>query len=727
MNIRPILLFTASLAIGSCVYGATLSLNDYCDIKTASPASVKEMTPMADGESYSCISDDGSSIDVYSYKTGKKTKTLFSVESILGDLKISDFDGYVLSENERYILLWNDVEKIYRNTFRAQYYVYDIGRKTLKSVSDKGAQQGALFSHDGRMVAYQRDNNIFISNLDYGTDIAVTADGKRNEIIYGTPDWGYEEEFGVLNTMRWSSDNNTLAFIRFDEKNVPAYSFDNYRSYCDDDPLGDPYPESYTYKYPLAGYPNSIVSVHSYDLNTKTIKKMDLPIEPTDYVPSMEFDGAGNDLMVMILNRDQNHLELYKVNPGSTVAHRVLEQRSKAWLSPAAYQMVEYSKDSFVIGSEESGYRHLYQYDYSGRLIRQITKGDFNVTRYYGCNVAKGTYYVQTTSLGATSRTVAAADTKGNIKLLHGQKGTENAWFSRNFSYYLRSWSNSVTPPVYEIYSISGKKIQTVEDNSSYAAKYSSAPKMEFTTVPNASGEMMNAYIIKPDGFDPSKKYPLVMYQYNGPDSQEVLDKWRMEGIFYIASRGYVVAAVDGRGTGNRSREWANAVYCHLGRYETADQIAGAKELARLPYIDPSKMACFGWSYGGYMTLMELSDDSNPFKCGVAMAPVTDWRFYDSIYTERYMLTPQQNKTGYDEASALDRTESMKRRLLIMSGTSDDNVHYYNTLKYTSKLNFEGTLFDMMSFTGFEHSLRMCNARARLFNKVVDFLDTNLK
>lgn len=728
MNIKYILLTSFALTSGYfSANGEKLTINDYCDVKIAAPKDVKKMNPLADGQSYSCISDDGASIDVYSYKTGKKIKTLFSVNSIKGDLKISDFDGYSISENEKYILLWNDVEKIYRHTFRAEYYVYDIARATMKRVSTKGPQQGAVLSHDGRCVAYQRDNNIFVANLDYGNDNPITTDGKRNEIIYGTPDWGYEEEFSVLNTIRWSADDNMLAFIRFDESKVPAYSFDNYRSFCDDDPIGDPYPEAYTYKYPLAGYPNSVVSVHSFDLNTKTMKKMDLPIGETDYVPSMEFDGQGKDLMVMILNRDQNHLELYKVNPGSTVAKRILSQTSKAWLSPQAYQMVDYGVSSFVIGSEESGYRHLYQYDYSGNLLKQLTRGEFNVTEYYGYDSRQGKYYIQTTSLGAINRNVASVDSRGNLKLLHDMEGTESAWFSKNFDYYLRSYSSSTTPPVYEIYSASGSKIQTVEDNAEYAAKYKSAPKMEFLKVKNADGQEMNAYIIRPSDFDASKQYPLLMYQYNGPDSQEVQNRWRMEGIFYIASQGYVVAAVDGRGTGNRSREWANAVYCDLGRYETLDQLAGASHFSSLPYVDSERTACFGWSYGGYMTLMELTNPACKFKCGVSMAPVTDWRWYDSIYTERYMKTPQQNKSGYDSASAMNYTENLNTRLLIMSGTSDDNVHYYNTLKYTSKLNYEGKLFDMMSYTGFEHSLRMCNARARLFDKVVNFLDSNLK
>lgn len=721
------MLGSAAIAGGSQAFASSLSINDYCDVKIAAPKSVKEMTPLSDGESYACISDDEKSVEVYSYKTGKLTKTLFSVDNISGPLKIAEFEGFTISNNEKYLLIWNNSEKIYRNTFKAEYFVYDIARKTLKKVSEGGLQQGATLSHDGRMVAYQRDNNIFISNLEYGTDVAVTTDGERNKIIYGTPDWGYEEEFGVLNTMRWNYDDSLLAFIRFDETDVPAYSFDNYRSYCDEDPLGDLYPESYTYKYPLAGFPNSVVSVHSYNLNTKATKKMDLPIGETDYVPSMEFDGKGENLMVMLLNRDQNHLDLYKVNPGSTVSQLILTQTSSAWLSPQAYQMVDYAADDFVIGSEESGYRHLYLYNYNGVLIRQLTSGDFNVTDFYGRDAAKGLFYVQTTSLGAINRNVGVVDKNGRLSLLHNEEGWEDAWFSSNFSYYLRKYSNSLTPPEFSVYSISGKKLQTVESNADYASKYANAPKMEFLTVKNAVGQEMNAYIIKPSDFDPSKRYPLMMYQYNGPDSQEVLNKWRMEGIFYVASQGYIVAAVDGRGTGNRSRVWANSVYKRLGQDEVADQLAGAEYFSSLPFVDASRTSCFGWSYGGYMTLMELSDLKCKFVCGVSMAPVTDWRLYDSIYTERYMLTPNQNMAGYEAASALNKTEDMTRQLLIMSGTSDDNVHYYNTLKYTSKLNYEGKLFDMMSYTGFEHSLRMCNARARLFDKLVNYLDSKLK
>lgn len=728
MNTTHKLLAASVVACSSYIgaSAASLSVQDYCDVNISAPASVKEMTPLADGEQYAAISDDGKSIETFSYKTGKKTGVLFDINTVKGEIKIKDFDGFNISDNGRKILLWNNKEKIYRHSFRAEYYVFDTMRQTLARVSTGGAQRGAVLSHDGRMVAYVRGNNIFISNLDYQTDKAITTDGKENVIINGVPDWGYEEEFGIENTIRWSSDDNTLAYVKFNEEKVPAYSFDDYKSFCSSDPLSDPYPESYTYKYTLPGYPNSIVSVHAYDLNTMATKKMDIPMSDTDYIPSMEFDGNGTSLMVMTLNRDQNSLHLYAVNPGSTVARQVLTESSKTWLSNYSFQMVKYYKDFFVIASDRSGYRHLYQYGYSGNLIKQLTSGDFNVTKYYGYDPAGKRHYMQTTSLGAINRSVAYIDAQGKLKLIFGESGTEKAWFSRNFRYFLRYFSTAQIPPVYTICTNEGKKVVDVENNASYAAKYAAAPKMEFLKVPNAVGEEMDAFIIKPTGFDPSKKYPVLTYQYNGPESQLVLNDWKIDGIFYLASKGFVIGCVDGRGTGNRSRAWADAVYKQLGVYEAADQVAGAKYFAALPYTDAEKVACFGWSYGGYMTLMELTEDGNPFKAGISMAPVTDWKYYDSIYTERYMLTPQQNPEGYRASSALERSLKMNRKLLIMSGTSDDNVHIYNTLKYTSKLGFEGTLCDMMVFTGFEHSLRMCNAREMLFRRVEEFLNNNL-
>lgn len=716
----------AAVTMCATATAAPLTVADYCQPDLTRPVSVKTPMPLADGASYSAISADGRSIESYSFKTGKKLETLFSLDAQKGDVKIDSFDGYSISDNGRKIMLWQETSKIYRHSFYAEYYVYDTFRGTMQRVSTGGPQRGATMSHDGLQVAYMRDNNLWISNLDYGTDKAITKDGQTNKVINGIPDWVYEEEFGMQTAMAWNGQDNMLAFIRFDESEVPVYSFDNYKSYCDADPLTDVYPESYSYKYPLAGYPNSTVTVLAYHVDNQTVKQMDIPIGK-DYVPSMEFDGTGTNLMVMTLNRDQNSLKLYKVNPGSTVSKVIYTETSDAWLSPSAYQMGEYGAKSFYIGSEKSGYRHLYEYDYNGNCLRQVTKGEWNVTNFYGCDPRTGTVYVQTTQLGPINRNIAAVERTGKTTILNNTPGTENAWFSSDCRYFLRSYSNAVTPPVFTLCDSRGKQLTEVENNAQYAAKYASAPKKEFLQIPNAEGEMMDAFIIKPADFSSSNKYPLLMYQYNGPDSQEVLNAWRMEGIYYLASQGYVVVAVDGRGTGNRSRQWATSVYRRLGQLETKDQLAGAKWMKQQSYIDPQRTACFGWSYGGYMTLMELGDPDCTFKAGVAMAPVTDWRFYDSVYTERYMTTPQQNESGYDAASALNRTQHLKGRLLIMSGTSDDNVHFYNTLKYTSKLYSQGTVFDMMALTGFEHSLPKCNARTMLFKKICDFLDHNVR
>ncbi len=716
----------AAVTMCATATAAPLTVADYCQPDLTRPVSVKTPMPLADGASYSAISADGRSIESYSFKTGKKLETLFSLDAQKGDVKIDSFDGYSISDNGRKIMLWQETSKIYRHSFYAEYYVYDTFRGTMQRVSTGGPQRGATMSHDGLQVAYMRDNNLWISNLDYGTDKAITKDGQTNKVINGIPDWVYEEEFGMQTAMAWNGQDNVLAFIRFDESEVPVYSFDNYKSYCDADPLTDVYPESYSYKYPLAGYPNSTVTVLAYHVDNQTVKQMDIPIGK-DYVPSMEFDGTGTNLMVMTLNRDQNSLKIYKVNPGSTVSKVIYTETSDTWLSPSAYQMGEYGVKSFYIGSEKSGYRHLYEYDYNGNCLRQITKGEWNVTNFYGCDPRTGTVYVQTTQLGPVNRNIAAVERTGKTTILNNTPGTENAWFSSDCRYFLRSYSNAVTPPVFTLCDSRGKQLTEVENNAQYAAKYASAPKKEFLQIPNAEGEMMDAFIIKPADFSASNKYPLLMYQYNGPDSQEVLNAWRMEGIYYLASQGYVVVAVDGRGTGNRSRQWATSVYRRLGQLETKDQLAGAKWMKQQSYIDPQRTACFGWSYGGYMTLMELGDPDCTFKAGVAMAPVTDWRFYDSVYTERYMTTPQQNESGYDAASALNRTQHLKGRLLIMSGTSDDNVHFYNTLKYTSKLYSQGTVFDMMALTGFEHSLPKCNARTMLFKKICDFLDHNVR
>ena len=719
---------TISLLLLMAIFiaNAELTISDYCDLSLSTPAGIKEITPLPDGESFAAISDDGRSIEKFSYKSGKKTGEIFSLDAVKGDLRIEDFEGFKISDNGKKILLWNDSEKIYRYSYRAEYYVFDTFRSTLARVSEKGKQRGATISHDGRYVAYERDNNIWISNLDYKTDNPVTEDGKIGEIINGIPDWSYEEEFDMQTAMCWNADDTVLAYLKFNESEVPEYRFDQYRGYCSPDPLGDLYPSTYSYKYMLPGYKNSQVNAYAYNLDNRTTKKMDLPLAQDDYIPSFAFGADGSRLMVTVLNREQNLLKIFNVNPASTVSKLILTEESSTWLSPSVYSDIHYAANDFVFCSERTGYKQLYIYDYNGALKRTLTKGDFNVTKYYGKD-SKGIHYLQTTALGPTCRSVVSVDPKGVIKNLTGNSGTSSAAFSANMTYFVKTFSSSTVPPQYTICTAAGTKVADLEMNEAYAAKYRNAPKMEFLKIKNDAGEEMNAYMIKPTNFDSGKKYPLLMYQYNGPESQEVLDRWRMEGIFYLASQGYVVACVDGRGTGNRTESWAKCVYLNLGDFETRDQLAAVNYLSTLPYIDKNRLGCFGWSYGGYMTLMELGAKNSPLKAGVAMAPVSDWRFYDGIYTERFMRTPITNVSGYEKSSALNTTSDMNSKLLIISGSDDDNVHMYNTLKYTSKLSSEGKICDMMIYAGFEHSLRMCDARVQLFRKIADFLNNNLK
>lgn len=714
-----ILLFTV-LSIN-----AQLTISDYCDVKLSSPKGIKAITPLSDGESFAAISDDGKSIEKFSYKTGKKTGEIFNLTTVKGDLKIDDFEGFKISDNGKKILLWNNSEPIYRYSIRAEYYVYDTFRSTLAKVSDKGLQRGATMSHDGRYVAYERDNNIWISNLDYKTDIAITTDGEKGKIINGIPDWSYEEEFDMLTAMRWNGDDTVLAYIRFDESEIPEYRFDQYKGFCDQDPLSDLYPNTYSYKYQLSGYPNSTVSVHAYNLDNRTTKKMDIPMASDDYIPSIEFGADGSRLMVMVLNKLQNSLKLHNVNPASTVSKIILTEESSTWISPDVYQSTVYNSNDFIFCSERSGYKHLYIYDYNGTLKRTLTKGDYNITKYYGSD-RKGVHYMQSTILGPIYRSIISVDAKGVVKNLTGNTGSSSAAFSANRDYFVKTFSSSSVPTQYSICNNTGTQLAELEMNREYAAKFAKAPRMEFLKVKNDAGQDMNGFVIKPLDFDPNKKYPLLMYQYNGPESQEVLDRWRMEGIFFLASQGYFIACVDGRGTGNRNSEWTKCVYMNLGILETQDQLAAVRHFASQPYIDDKRLGCFGWSYGGYMTLMEAGTKNSPLKAGVAMAPVSHWRFYDGIYTERFMQTPSANPTGYFNSSPLNHTQDVNASLLVVSGTDDDNVHVYNTLKYTSKLSAEGKICDMMIYAGYEHSLRMCDARVQLFRKINDFLKNNL-
>ena len=688
------------------------------------PSSPVEYVYMPDGLTYLTLNNNGKSIVKYDIKTGKEIETVIDVAKTRG-AKIDAIEGFELSQDGSKLLVYTDKQMIYRRSFKASYYVYEIKRNMLVALSENFThQQAPVFSPDARVVAFVVDNNIYLNKLDYNTEIAITTDGKINEVINGVPDWVYEEEFTTNNSMTWSPDNMTLCFIKYNEKSVKDYTMQLYKGTCNPKRQYEFYPGEFKYKYPVAGEVNSVVSVHSYDVETRKIKKVALPDDRIEYIPRIAYGHDATRLIVTTLNREQNRMEIYAVNPKSTVVKSIYVEESDSWIAPETYETIKYYPDYFILNSDKDGYSHIYQYSYSGNLMRKVTSGQYEVTDFYGFDNL-GNAYFQSTITGELNRVVSKLDRKGNIVHLSDEQGTASAVFSPAMNYAMLNYSNITTPPVYKIIDIKGKEIRVLEDNASYAATYKSVPQKEFFKV-KSNGIELNGVMLKPADFDTSKKYPLIMTQYSGPGSQQVRNRWQMDWEYYAVTQGFIVVCVDGRGTGFRGNEFERVVYKQLGYYETIDQLAAAKHVSSLSYVDSKRIGICGWSYGGYETLMAISHKQSPFAAAVAIAPVTDWRYYDTIYAERYMLTPQSNEEGYDAGSPIKLANNVKCPLLLMSGTADDNVHFQNTIEYVSQLQSNGILCDMLIFPNMNHSINHCNARSLVYAKMIDYFKRNM-
>ena len=688
------------------------------------PSSPVEYVYMPDGLTYLTLNNNGKSIVKYDIKTGKEIETVIDVAKTRG-AKIDAIEGFELSQDGSKLLVYTDKQMIYRRSFKASYYVYEIKRNMLVALSENFThQQAPVFSPDARVVAFVVDNNIYLKKLDYNTEIAVTTDGKINEVINGVPDWVYEEEFTTNNSMTWSPDNMTLCFIKYNEKSVKDYTMQLYKGTCNPKRQYEFYPGEFKYKYPVAGEVNSVVSVHSYDVETRKIKKVALPDDRIEYIPRIAYGHDATRLIVTTLNREQNRMEIYAANPKSTVVKSIYVEESDSWIAPETYETIKYYPDYFILNSDKDGYSHIYQYSYSGNLMRKVTSGQYEVTDFYGFDNL-GNAYFQSTITGELNRVVSKLDRKGNIVHLSDEQGTASAVFSPAMNYAMLNYSNITTPPVYKIIDIKGKEIRVLEDNASYAETYKSIPQKEFFKV-KSNGIELNGVMLKPADFDTSKKYPVIMTQYSGPGSQQVRNRWQMDWEYYAVTQGFIVVCVDGRGTGFRGNEFERVVYKQLGYYETIDQLAAAKHVSSLSYVDSKRIGICGWSYGGYETLMAISHNQSPFAAAVAIAPVTDWRYYDTIYAERYMLTPQSNEEGYDAGSPIKLANNVKCPLLLMSGTADDNVHFQNTIEYVSQLQSNGILCDMLIFPNMNHSINHCNARSLVYAKMIDYFKRNM-
>ena len=695
--------FLLSLAIIGSVSAQNgskrVDLKEITDGKFRQVTAIGEMRSLPDGEHYTAMNKDRSMIIKYSYRTGNPVDTLFNARTAR-ESTFDDFDGYDISSTGHHILVWRETEPIYRRSFKATVYDYDVRRNYVKPLSDsKNKQMIPTYSPDGRMCAYVVDNNIWVRKFDYDTEVQVTKDGELNKILNGITDWVYEEEFAVTNLMAMQMYGTGL------------------------------YPGYYNFKYPKAGENNSKVTVHSYSVATKDIKELKVPVEADSYIPRIIFTTNSDQLAVMTLNRQQNLFNMYYVNPKSGVSRLILRDENKCYVDSEWLTSIHFFPSGFTYVNEQDGYSHIYLYSLTGVMQRQVTKGNWDVTRLIGYDDATKVTYYESAEESPLRRSVYKIDAKGVKTKLTDAEGTNSADFSDNFAYFVNTWSNANTPARITVNETKSKKeLRVLQDNAALKEKLAntSFSKKEFFKVHTASDYELNAWIVKPVNFDESKKYPVLMVQYSGPNSQQVLDKYGFDWEHYLAANGYIVVSVDGRGTGARGEAFRKCTYLRMGELESRDQVEAAQALGKLPYVDASRIAIWGWSFGGYNTLMSMSVGNGTFKAGIAVAPPTDWKYYDSVYTERFMRTPKENFSGYAATSPIRLAKDLQGKLLLVHGTADDNVHFQQTMDYAEALVQAGKQFDMQVYKDRNHSIYGGNTRYHLYTRMSNFLFDNL-
>lgn len=684
---------------------------------------------MNDGEHYT-LKVNNTAIVKYNYKTGAFVDTVMSLYQ-LKNCPLKSFSGYEFSPNEAKMLIYNNVKYRYRRTFTADYYVVDLKRKEIVPLSEEGNQQEVpLFSPDSRYIAFARQNNLYMKKLDFNTEIAITKDGEVGKILNGLPDWVYEEEFEVTRLFNWSPDSKLLAFVKLDETAIPEFGFQMFSTPTETDrPVL--YPGMMKFKYPKPGEANSKATVCVYDDFNKTTKFMKLTgVEGEFYVPRLLWSNNPEQLMVFALNRNQNRLDMLSANPKSTLSKLILRQEDKYYVDYSNLNYLQFTADNqfFFAVTENDGYRHIWQYRINGSPVKQITKGQWDVTDFYGYDETKKVVYYQSSETAPTQRDVYMVDAKGKKVRLSNGKGIHSANFSQNFKYFVHVSSSARVPHKVVLRDQAGKQLREMESNSSLVKKWDALklPSKEFFTFQTSENIKLHGWMLKPVDFDANRQYPVLQVQYSGPDSQQALDSWSIGWEYYLASKGYLVVCVDGRGTGARGSEFRKCTYMQMGILEARDQVETAKYLAKQSFVDKNRIGIWGWSYGGSMTLWSMSTGEKIFKAGIAVAPVTDWRLYNTAYTERFMRRPQENFEGYEKTSAIEMASKLEGRLLLIHGTADDNVHYQNSLLYAEKLVEEGKQFEMQIYTDKNHSILGKQTRRHLYTRMSEFLFLNL-
>ncbi|NSW44344.1 MAG: S9 family peptidase [Bacteroidales bacterium] len=715
-SLATILLFFVS----SFIIAQNVSLEDVWVTYKYYPASLDDIRSMSNGESYT-INENGESIVQYSFKTGKTIKTLFSLNNISSAIKPSKIESYDFSDDEKSILIASEKERIYRHSSINKYYIYNIQNKELKLINENKVQEATL-SPSGQKVAYVFKNNLYIKDLQINSETAITIDGQKNKIINGIPDWVYEEEFSFSKAFEWSPDDNYIAYLKFDESQVKEFSIPMYKGL---------YPEEYKYKYPKAGEKNSLISLHIYQVKNQKNIVVQLENDSDFYIPRIYWTKIPNTLMALKLNRLQNTMKLFLINAENGQSQCIYTEQNNTYIE---LPEIIFAKDgkSFFITSDKDGFNHIYQYDINGKLLKQVTSGKWDVTQLNGYDDVKQIVYYTSAETSPMQRNVYSINIKtGEKKRLTLNDGTNEAIFNSTFTYFINEFSNTETPSIYTLCDNTGKTIRVLEDNGALKSKLQLAnlSKKEFIVLKTSEGIELNAWILKPQKMEANKKYPVMFCIYGGPGSQEVLDKWDYNALWYqhLASQGVIVVAVDNRGTGARGAEFRKCTYKNLGKYEAIDQIEAAKALSKLSYIDSTRIGIWGWSFGGYLSTLCLEKGSQQFKLAIAVAPVTNWRYYDSIYTERYNGLPQDNATGYDDNSPINHTKKIKGKYLLIHGTADDNVHFQNSVELIKKLVENNKDFQTMYYPNSNHGIYTGkNTRYHLFSKMTKFILENL-
>jgi len=722
MKINSILSALVALFIAQSVSAQEkmIQLEDIWASRTFSPEWVWGINSMNDGVHYSSLNYGSDNVYVceYSYETGDSVSTIVDSKNLEG----ISFGDYSFSADEQKVLLPTETESIYRHSSRSKYYIYDRATQTSQELStDK--QRLAQFSPDASKVAFVRANNIFIKDLKSDSETQVTLDGEMNKIINGATDWVYEEEFAFDNGFQWNASGTKIAYYRFNEEAVPEFSMDMF---------SDLYPSQYRFKYPKAGEANSTVEIFIYDLASNEIVEADIEVEDEFYIPRIKWTNDENVLSVQRMNRHQNNLDFILVNATDGSAKTIFTETDDAYIDVTDNLTFLNDGEHFVWTSEKSGYNHLYLYNLKGKQVRKITKGDYDVTDFYGVDETNNTIYFGSAERSPMHRDVCAVQLNGrNKRVLTNKTGTNSATFSTSYKYFINQHSDANTPYYFSLYNAEGSEVRMLKDNARLngaLSEYALSQK-EFFNFETTEGVNLNGWMMKPHDFDESKEYPVFMFLYGGPGSQQVTDAWGGSNFLWyqmLTQQGYIVACVDNRGTGARGAEFKKCTYQQLGKLETQDQIEANRHLASLPYVDGSRIGIFGWSYGGYMSSLCLLKGADDFKMAIAVAPVTNWRYYDSIYTERYMRTPQENASGYDDNSPINHVEKLKGKYLLVHGSADDNVHYQNTMEMVNAMVNANKQFDLFIYPNKNHGIYGGYTRLHLFTKMTNFIKENL-